>query len=54
MKTKMGFKLMIAAVLVMVSVIPASYSSNLSAQGPVTINGAGASFPFPPNRYLEG
>ncbi len=47
MKTKMGFKLMIAAVLVMVSVIPASYSSNLSAQGPVTINGAGASFPFP-------
>jgi phosphate transport system substrate-binding protein len=47
MKTKMGFKLMIAAVLVMVSVIPASYSSNLSAQGPVTLNGAGATFPFP-------
>lgn len=35
MKTKMGFKLMIAAILVMVSVIPASYSSNLSAQGPL-------------------
>ena len=43
----MGFKLMIAAILVMVSAIPASFSSNLFAQGSVTINGAGATFPFP-------
>src|SRR5918995_2393511 len=47
METKMGFKLMIAAILVMVSAIPASFSSNLFAQGSVTINGAGATFPFP-------
>src|SRR5918994_5808607 len=47
METKMGFKLMIAAILVMVSDIPASFSNNLFAQGLVTINGAGATFPFP-------
>src|SRR5918996_3582089 len=47
METKMGFKLMVAMILVMVSAIPASFSSNLFAQGPVTINGAGATFPFP-------
>jgi len=47
METKMGFKLLVAAVLVMASTIPASFSSNLFAQEPVTINGAGASFPFP-------
>jgi phosphate transport system substrate-binding protein len=47
METKIGFKLTIAAVLVVVSAIPASFSSNLFAQGPVTLNGAGATFPFP-------
>ena len=47
METKIGFKLLVAAVLVMASTIPASFSSNLFAQEPVTINGAGASFPFP-------
>ena len=47
METKLGFRLLVAAVLVMASAIPASFSSNLFAQGPVTINGAGASFPFP-------
>ncbi len=47
METKIGFKLMIAAVLVVVSALPASFSSNLFAQGPVTLNGAGATFPFP-------
>jgi phosphate transport system substrate-binding protein len=47
METKLGFKLMIAAILVTASTMPASFSSNLFAQGPVTINGAGATFPFP-------
>src|ERR671919_2615567 len=47
METKIGFKLMVATILVMVSAIPASFSSNLFAQGLVTINGAGATFPFP-------
>ncbi|MGH9924449.1 MAG: phosphate ABC transporter substrate-binding protein PstS, partial [Nitrososphaeraceae archaeon] len=47
METKIGFKLMIAAVLVIVSAIPVSFSSNLVAQGQVTLNGAGATFPFP-------
>jgi phosphate transport system substrate-binding protein len=47
METKIGFKLMIAAVLVIVSAIPVSFSGNLFAQGPVTLNGAGATFPFP-------
>jgi phosphate transport system substrate-binding protein len=47
METNTVFKLLVAAVLVMASTIPASFSSNLFAQGPVTINGAGASFPFP-------
>lgn len=47
METKLGFKLMIAAILVMASTMPASFSGNLFAQGPTTINGAGASFPFP-------
>ena len=47
METKLGFRLLVAPVLVMASAIPASFSSNLFAQGPVTINGAGASFPFP-------
>jgi phosphate transport system substrate-binding protein len=47
METKMGFKLLVAAVLVMVSTLHASFSSNLFAQGPTAINGAGASFPFP-------
>jgi phosphate transport system substrate-binding protein len=47
METKIGFKLMIAAVLVIVSAIPLSFSSNLVAQGQVTLNGAGATFPFP-------
>ena len=43
----MGFKLMVASVLVMVSMIPASFSSNVFAQGPGALNGAGATFPFP-------
>lgn len=47
METKMGFKLLVVVVLVMVSAIPASFSSKLFAQGPGAINGAGASFPFP-------
>lgn len=47
MKTKIGFKLTIAALLVVVSAIPASLSSNIFAQGPLTLNGAGATFPFP-------
>jgi phosphate transport system substrate-binding protein len=47
MENKMGFKLLVAAVLVMASTIPFSYSGNLLAQGPVTLNGAGATFPFP-------
>jgi len=47
METKIGYKLMIAAVLVIVSTIPVSSSSNLVAQGPATLNGAGATFPFP-------
>jgi phosphate transport system substrate-binding protein len=47
METKTGFKLLVAVVLVMVSAIPASFSSNLFAQGPRAINGAAASFPFP-------
>src|ERR687891_1416544 len=47
METKMGFKLLVAVGLVMVSAIPASFSSNLFAQGPAAINGAGATFPFP-------
>jgi phosphate transport system permease protein/phosphate transport system substrate-binding protein len=47
METKIGFKLMIAAVLVIVSTIPVSSSSNLVAQSPATLNGAGATFPFP-------
>ncbi len=47
METKIGFKLLVAAVLVMASMIPASFSSNLIAQGPVNLNGAGATFPFP-------
>jgi phosphate transport system substrate-binding protein len=47
METKLGFRLLIAVVLVMVSAIPASFSSYLFAQGPGVINGAGASFPFP-------
>ena len=47
METKIGFKLMIAAVLVIVSAIPVSFSSNLVAQGQGTLNGAGATFPFP-------
>jgi phosphate transport system permease protein/phosphate transport system substrate-binding protein len=47
MEIKIGFKLMVATILVMVSAIPASFSSNLFAQGLVTINGAGATFPFP-------
>jgi phosphate transport system substrate-binding protein len=47
METKTGFKLLVAVVLVMVSAIPASFSSNLFAQGPGAINGAAASFPFP-------
>ena len=53
METKMGFKLLIAAVLVMASTIPASFSSNLFAQEPVTINGAGCNIPVPTIRYLE-
>jgi phosphate transport system substrate-binding protein len=47
METQIGFKLMIAAVLVIVSAIPVSFSSNLVAQGQGTLNGAGATFPFP-------
>ncbi len=47
METKIGFRLLVAAVLVLASTAPASFSSNLIAQGPTTINGAGASFPFP-------
>lgn len=47
MKTKIGFKLTIAALLVVISAIPASLSSNILAQGPLTLNGAGATFPFP-------
>lgn len=47
MENKMGFKLLVTAVLVMASTIPFSYSGNLLAQGPVTLNGAGATFPFP-------
>lgn len=47
METKIGFKLMIVAILVTASTMPASFSSNLFAQGPETINGAGATFPFP-------
>lgn len=47
MENKMGFKLLVAAVLVMASTIPFSYSGNLLSQGPVTLNGAGATFPFP-------
>src|ERR671918_1292033 len=47
METKIGFKLMVATILVMVSAMPAGFSSNLFAQGPVTLNGAGATFPFP-------
>lgn len=47
METKTGFNLLIAAALVMVSTIPAGFSSDLLAQGPVTLNGAGATFPFP-------
>jgi len=47
METKIGYKLMIAAVLVIVSTIPVSSSSNLIAQGPVNLNGGGATFPFP-------
>jgi phosphate transport system substrate-binding protein len=47
METKIGYKLMIAAVLVIVSTIPVSSSSNLVAQGSATLNGAGATFPFP-------
>jgi phosphate transport system substrate-binding protein len=47
METKLGFKLMIVAILVTASTMPASFSGNLFAQGPTTINGAGASFPFP-------
>jgi phosphate transport system substrate-binding protein len=46
METKICFKLMIAASLAVVLVIPASVSSNLFAQGPVTLNGAGATFPY--------
>lgn len=38
---------MIAVILVTASTMPASFSSDLFAQGPVTINGAGATFPFP-------
>ncbi|MGA7370354.1 MAG: phosphate ABC transporter substrate-binding protein PstS [Nitrososphaeraceae archaeon] len=47
METKTGFNLLIAAALVMVLTIPAGFSSDLLAQGPVTLNGAGATFPFP-------
>ena len=47
MKTKIGSKLTIAALLVVISAIPASLSSNIFAQGPLTLNGAGATFPFP-------
>jgi phosphate transport system substrate-binding protein len=47
METKIGFKLIVAVALVVISAIPASFSSNLFAQGPVTLNGAGATFPFP-------
>jgi phosphate transport system substrate-binding protein len=47
METKTSVKLTIATVLVVASVLPASFSSNLFAQGQVTLNGAGATFPFP-------
>lgn len=47
MNTKLSFKLTIASVLVIASLLPASLSSNIFAQGPVTLNGAGATFPFP-------
>jgi phosphate transport system substrate-binding protein len=50
METKTGFRFtfsVIAAAFVMVSMIPAGSTSNLLAQGPVTLNGAGATFPFP-------
>jgi len=46
METKMGFKLLVVVVLVMVSAIPASFSSKLFAQGPGAINGAGHRFLF--------
>ncbi len=46
-KPKWVLNYWLLAVLVMASTIPASFSSNLFAQEPVTINGAGASFPFP-------
>jgi phosphate transport system substrate-binding protein len=47
MNTKLSFKLTITSVLVIASLLPASLSSNIFAQGPVTLNGAGATFPFP-------
>ncbi len=47
METKTSVKLTIAAVLVVASTLPASFSNNLLAQGQVVINGAGATFPFP-------
>jgi phosphate transport system substrate-binding protein len=47
MRTKIGFSIMVAAVLVIAAALPASSTTNLFAQGPITINGAGASFPFP-------
>src|SRR5918994_3796503 len=52
MEIKTSAKLTIAAVLIVVAstallIVVASFSGNLLAQGPVTINGAGATFPFP-------
>lgn len=47
METKLSVKLTVTAVLVVVSILPASFSSNLYAQGQITLNGAGATFPFP-------
>lgn len=47
METKIGFRFMVAAILVVGAIVPVSVSSNLFAQGPVTLNGAGATFPFP-------
>lgn len=48
MKAKIDFNFLVATALVGVLLVSsASIPSNLFAQGPVTINGAGASFPFP-------